>query len=144
MLSPIYTYVFHVVSFLQVSQNPKCIALVPHVYHKPKCNFIHVHKKITKLTTAQHNYSYISCSKSDDKCQKDGQKKIQPLKSSMALTASSIFTKHTTTHHYYGNIFCKKLHPSRSTNMEILGGYSGTPARWTDLYEIHRCCTDFL
>jgi len=75
MLSPIYTYVFHVVSFLQVSQNPKCISLPPHVCRKPICNFIHVHKKLTKLTTAQQNYMYISCSKSDNKCQKCRQKK---------------------------------------------------------------------
>jgi hypothetical protein len=75
MLSPIYTYIFHVVSFLQVSQNPECISLLPHVCRKTKCNFIYVHKKLTKLTTAQQNYMYISCSKSDNKCQKYRQKK---------------------------------------------------------------------
>lgn len=72
MLSPIYIYVFHAVSFLQVSQNPNCISLLPHVCHKSKCNFIHIHKK---LTIAQQNYMYSSCSKSDNKCQKYGQKK---------------------------------------------------------------------
>jgi hypothetical protein len=61
MLFHIYNYVFHVVSFLQVSQNPKCISLLPHVCRKPKCNFIHVHKELTKLTNAQQNYMYISC-----------------------------------------------------------------------------------
>jgi len=79
MLSPIYTYVFHVVSFLQVSQNPKCITLLSPCVPQPKCNFIHVHKKITKLTTAQHNYIYISYSKSNNKSQKEGQKKFNSL-----------------------------------------------------------------
>jgi len=51
ILSPIYTYAFRVVSFIQVSQNPKCISLLPHVCRKPKCNFIHIQKKLTKLTT---------------------------------------------------------------------------------------------
>jgi len=62
----------------------------------------------------------------------------------MALTVSLICTKNTITHHQYVNIFCKKLHPSWSINMEILGGYSGTPARSADLYEIHRCSIDFF
>jgi len=75
MLSPIYTNVFHVGYFLQVSQNPKCISLLPLVCRKPKCYFIYVCKKLTKLTTAQQNYMYSSCSKSDNKCQKYGQKK---------------------------------------------------------------------
>jgi hypothetical protein len=71
-------------------------------------------------------------------------KKIQPLKSSTALTASLIFTKHTIAHHHYGNTFCKKLHPSWSTNMEILGGYSGMPAHSADLYEIHKMLHRFF
>jgi hypothetical protein len=71
-------------------------------------------------------------------------KKIQPLKSSMALTALLIFTKHTMTHHHYVNIFCKKLHPSWSKNNEVLVGYSGTPAHLADLNKIHRCFTDFF
>jgi hypothetical protein len=88
---------------------------------------------------------YSSCSKSDNKCQKYGQKKNStPLKSGMALTALLIFTKHTISHYHYVNIFSKKLHPSWSTNNEVLVGYSGAPARLADLYKIHRCFTDFF
>jgi hypothetical protein len=84
--------------------------------------------KITKLTTAQQNYMYISCSNQTINVKSTDRKKIQPLKSSMALSAPSIFPKPTIAHRHYANIFCKKVHPSWSKNMEILGGYSGTPA----------------
>ena len=57
-----------------------CCNVIPNVCCKTKCNFIHVQKKLMKLTTDKQNCMYISCSNQTINVKSATRKKFNPLR----------------------------------------------------------------
>jgi len=90
MLSPIYTNVFHVGYFLQVSQNPKCISLLPLVAANLNVILFTSVRNSQNSQLLNRTICIVLAQNQTINVKSMDRKKIQPLKSSMALIASSI------------------------------------------------------